>query len=148
MCMQLKPRCLACVCDVFCVSLREGGLGRTGSPQVSKPERNLCNFYPVRWDCFAPAELRHIFANTLAREYCSGVLRWDVSVKITPHCRSQTLPESKQRALDVLLEAGHFIWRFGPTFCRTQITGLSVMGRTFTTSPPTTETFSVPALRK
>lgn len=64
-------------------------------------------------------------------EYCSCVLGWDVSVKITPPhppspshtpCCSQTLPEFKQRALDVLLETGHFMWRLGPTFCRTQIT--------------------------
>lgn len=41
-------------------------------------------------------------------EYCSAALGQDVSVEITPPRCSQTLPESKQSALDVLLEAGHF----------------------------------------
>lgn len=58
-------------------------------------------------------------------EYCSGVLGQDVSVEITPPpllSDAAALPESKQRFLDVLLAAGHFVWRSGPAFCRTQIT--------------------------
>lgn len=107
------------------VALKEGGLDGTGCPWVSKPKRNLCNFYPVRRDCFAPAGPCHIFANTAAL----GVLFWCSG----PRCLSRdnpspllsdaaARPESKQRALDVLLAAGHFVWRSGPAFCRTQIT--------------------------
>lgn len=53
---------------------------------------------------------------------------------------SAVLAESKHWGLDVLLDDSHHIWQLQAAFCRTQITRLSVTGRTFMTSPPPTAT--------